>query len=61
MKNELLQICEKLRGYSIDEEYFEVVNASKNENGVWELKVRAVNENKNEGAENEDCTFARKS
>lgn len=53
MKNELLQICEKLRGYSIDEEYFEVVNASKNENGVWELKVRAVNENKNEGAANE--------
>lgn len=51
MKNTILQICEKLRGYSGDTEYFEVVKASKLENGNYEVIVREVNEN--EGAEHE--------
>lgn len=52
MKNPILQICEKLRGYSGDTEYFEVVKASKLENGNYEVIVREVNENK--GAEHEN-------
>lgn len=51
MKNPILQICEKLRGYSSDTEYFEVVKISKLENGNYEVIVREVNEN--EGAEHE--------
>ena len=45
MKNTILQICEKLRGYSGDTEYFEVVKVSKLENGNYEVIVREVNEN----------------
>lgn len=45
MKNAILKICEKLRGYSGDTEYFDVVKASKLENGNWEIEVREVNEN----------------
>lgn len=51
MKNTILQICEKLRGYSGDTEYFEVVKAGKLENGNYAVIVREVNEN--EGAQNE--------
>ena len=51
MKNPILQICEKLRGYSSDKEYFEVVKVSKLENGNYSVEVREVNEN--EGAEHE--------
>ena len=51
MKNPILQICEKLRGYSCDTEYFEVVKVSKLEDGIYEVIVREVNEN--EGAEYE--------
>lgn len=45
MKNAILQICEKLRGYSSDTEYFDVVKAVKLENGNYEIEVREVNEN----------------
>lgn len=51
MKNPILQICEKLRGYSGDTEYFEVIKVSKLENGNYEVIVREVNENK--GADND--------
>ena len=51
MKNPILQICEKLRGYSGDTEYFEVVKVSKLKNGDYEVIIREVNEN--EGAEHE--------
>ena len=51
MKNAILQICEKLRGYSSDTEYFEVVKVSKLGNGNYEVIVREVNENK--GADND--------
>lgn len=51
MKNPILQICEKLRGFSSDTEYFEVVKVSKLENGNYEVIVREVNENG--GTENE--------
>lgn len=51
MKNAIYNICEKLRGYSGDTEYFEVVKAIKLENGNFEVEVREVNEN--EEAEHE--------
>lgn len=42
MKNAILQICEKLRGYSDDSEYFEVVKVCRNEAGNYVLEVKAV-------------------
>ena len=37
MKDDLLAICERLRGYK--EDSFAVLEARKTENNVWELKV----------------------
>ena len=51
MKNAIYNICEKLRGYSSDTEYFEVVRVRTLENGNFEIEVREVNEN--EEAEHE--------
>lgn len=51
MKNAILQICQRLRGYS-DTEYFDVVKVIKLENGNYEVEVREVNENE-EAEENE--------
>lgn len=51
MKNAILQICEKLRGYSSDTEYFEVVKVSRLENGNYEVIVREASEN--EGADHD--------
>ena len=42
MKNAILQICEKLRGYSNDKNYFEVIRASQNEEGDFVVVCRAV-------------------
>lgn len=42
MKNAILQICEKLRGYSSDKDYFEVIKANQNENGDFVVVCRAV-------------------
>ncbi len=40
MKNAILQICEKLRGYS--EPYFEVIEVKKNGNGTYTVTVQVV-------------------
>lgn len=42
MKNAILQICEKLRGYSNDKDYFEVIKAYQNEDGDFVVVCRAV-------------------
>lgn len=49
MKNAILQICEKLRGYSSDTEYFEVQAIEKLEDGTYKVIVKDVSE----GADNE--------
>lgn len=43
MKNAILEICQRLRGYS-DTEYFDVVKVIKLENGNYEVEVRVINE-----------------
>ncbi len=53
MDNELLAICDKLNGYDVANR-FEVVKASKNENGLWELLVRNISKKAPEG--NEEVT-----
>lgn len=42
MKNAILQICEKLRGYSNDKDYFEVIKANQNDDGDFVVVCRAV-------------------
>ena len=42
MKNAIFQICEKLRGYSNDKDYFEVIKANQNEDGDFVVVCRAV-------------------
>ena len=44
IKNIILKICEKLRGYSGDTEYFEVVGVTENETDpdIYEVTVRVV-------------------
>lgn len=51
MKNAVLQICEKLRGYSDIEPYFEVVKVSKLENGNYEVEVQVVDPAEEQEAE----------
>ena len=53
MKNAILQICEKLRGYSETEPYFEVTEAKQNENGTFTVTCKAVDPAKKQGAANE--------
>lgn len=53
MKNVILQICEKLRGYSKTEPYFEVTEVKKNENGTYTVNVRAVDPAEEQVAANE--------
>ena len=42
MKNAILKICEKLRGYSETEPYFEVTEIKQNENGTYTVIVQVV-------------------
>ena len=55
MKNAILKICEKLRGYSSDNEpYFEVTEIKQNENGTYTVTVQVVDpEAEEQGAANE--------
>ena len=53
MKNAILNICEKLRGYSETELYFEVTEAKQNENGTYTVIVQAVDPAEEQGAQNE--------
>ena len=53
MKNAIYKICEKLRGYSDTEPYFEVVEIKQNENGIFTLSVKVVDPAAEQGAQNE--------
>lgn len=53
MKNAILQICEKLRGYSDTDPYFEVTEVKQNENGTYTLNVQVVDPAEEQGATNE--------
>jgi hypothetical protein len=54
MRNAILQICEKLRGYSDKEPYFEVTEIKQNENGTYTVIVQVVEPTAAEqGAQNE--------
>ena len=54
MKNAILQICEKLRGYSETEPYFEVTEVKQNENGTFTVTCKELDpEAEEQGAANE--------
>lgn len=54
MKNAILKICEKLRGYSDAEPYYEVKEIHRNDDGTFTLNVEVVDPAAEEqGAQNE--------
>ena len=54
MKNAILKICEKLRGYSETEPYFEVTEIKQNDNGTFTVTCKVVDpEAEEQGAANE--------
>ena len=58
MKNAIYKICEKLRGYSDDTEYFEVIKVNRNEDGdivvvCHEVNPTAEAKAESQGAQNE--------
>ena len=53
MQNAILKICEKLRGYSVTDPYFEVTEIKQNENGTYTVIVKAVDPEDEQGAKNE--------
>ena len=53
MKNAILKICEKLRGYSDTEPYFEVTEVKKNGDGTYTVTVQVVDPEAEQEAEHE--------
>ena len=53
MKNAILKICEKLRGYSDSEPYFDVTEVHQNETGTYTVNVQVVDPAEEQGAQNE--------
>ena len=53
MKNTIFKICEKLRGYSDTEPYFEVTEIKQNEKGTYTVNVQVVDPTEEQGAKNE--------
>ena len=53
MKNAILKICEKLRGYSDNEPYFEVTEIRQNNNGTFTVTCKVVDPAEEQGAANE--------
>lgn len=54
MKNAILKICEKLRGFSDNEPYFEVTEIKQNDNGTFTVTCKVVDpEAEEQGAANE--------
>ena len=53
MKNAILKICEKLRGYSVTDPYFEVTEIKQNENGTFTVTCKVVDPAEEQGAVNE--------
>ena len=52
MKNVIYKICEKLRGYSSEEEYFEVLQAQRNDDNEYVVVVKVIDTELKEGAVN---------
>ena len=52
MKNVIYNICEKLRGYSSETEYFEVLQVQRNDDNEYVVVVKVINA-KSEEAGNE--------
>ena len=42
MKNAIYEICQRLRGYSNETDYFEVIRANKNEDGDFVVVCHVV-------------------
>ena len=53
MKNAILKICEKLRGYSDTEPYFEVTEVKQNDNGTFTVTCKVVDPGAVQRAQNE--------
>ena len=53
MKNAILKICERLRGYSETDQYFEVTEVKQNENGTYTVTCKVVDPAEEQGAANE--------
>ncbi|UTC65986.1 MULTISPECIES: hypothetical protein [unclassified Treponema] len=53
MKNAIYKICEKLKGYSAEDEYFEVLQVQQNEDNEYVVVVRAIEAGTTEGAGDE--------
>ena len=53
MTNAILKICEKLRGFSDTEPYFEVTEVKQNDNGTYTITVQVVDPAEEQGAQNE--------
>ena len=53
MKNAIYEICQKLRGYSETEPYFEVTEVKQNENGTFTVTCKVVDPAEEQGAANE--------
>lgn len=53
MKNELLFIADKLRGYLSDTQFVEVVGARKTTDDIWVLECKIISEPENEASARE--------
>ena len=42
MKNVIYKICEKLRGYSSEDEYFEVLQVQRNDDNEYVVVVKVI-------------------
>lgn len=51
MKNAIYKICEKLRGYSSEEEYFEVLQVQRNDNNEYVVVVKVIDSKSKETAD----------
>ena len=53
MKNAILNICARLRGYTVTDPYFEVTEIKNNENGTYTITVQVVDPAAEQGADDE--------
>ena len=54
MKNAISKICERLRGYSETEPYFEVTEIKQNKNGTYTVIVQVVDPAEEQGEQMTD-------
>lgn len=51
MKNVIYNICERLRGYSSEEEYFEILQVQRNDNNEYVVVVKVIDSKPKETAD----------